>query len=60
MIFPTRPIDNLLFIMNQGNLVYDLSKFNSILLDELLFIGDQVKLEGNLSKFSDIPRTFHR
>ena len=60
MIFPTNLIDNLLFILNQYNLVNDLSLSNSLLLSDLLFIRDQVKLEGDLNKFNDIPCTFHR
>ena len=45
MILPTDLNDNLLFILNQDNLVHDLSKSNSLLLSNLLFIGAQVKLE---------------
>ena len=45
MIFPTNLIDNLLSILNQDNLVHDLSLSNSLLLSDLLFIGVQVELE---------------
>ena len=55
MIFPTNLIDNLLFILNQVNLVHDLSHSDSLLLSDLLFIRVQVKLEGDLNKFNDIP-----
>ena len=57
MILPTNSIDYLLFIMDQGNLVYDLSL--SILL-LLLFIRVQVELIEDISKVDDIPHTFYR
>ena len=49
-----------LFILNQVNLVHDLSHSNSLPLADLLFIRDQVKLIRDLNKFDDIPYTFHR
>ena len=71
MIFPIHSIDSkvelrssftyLTFILNQDNLVQDLSKSNSLPLLKVLFIGEQVELEGDLSKFNDIPyvSSFH-
>ena len=62
MIFPIHSIDYLLSIMNQGNLVHDLSLSNSLLLslcfdllefltasgEKTLFISDQVELVQDL------------
>ena len=57
MIFLTHLIDYLILIINQGNLVHDLSLSPSLLLLELLFIWEQVELIEDTSKFNGLPYT---